>query len=786
MRSLLLAAALVLLAGSLAWAEDVVPAGKGSYASAPPPWTDGLDNAHTQKEADRTFHVMAGNVRPIPTNNWHTHLFLEGGANCDLWADPVLVRLQGNSTELVGLLGWNRDGGGMDRAQAIKLGGKGFKGADTVAKDWSDWMLQYRVTGDAQSYYDVTLGRGMPCVWVEYSGVTPTITFGNGATFFDLDGAAGALPAKGNAFGVTLGAAKWAVFAPEDTGFENAGGTVTVTFSGAKKYLVFAYLSNAKDISTFAKCAYAIPRKTTLSWKYDPKAGEVKQTWTVTTEPLKGSQNEIVQGWIPHHYRTTKLGFKLADMEYACPRGKLKTAVGNTFEITYPFVGLLPMQPAPEKTGLANDFDEARMRDFLAKYATHDKLGQAGTYWGGKELLQWGQYMNIGVQMKDPTAAQNAEHLKTTLSDWLTYTKGPDKSADRIFFFFYPNYKGLVGWHEEFWSYQFTDHHFHYGYFTMAAALLGLQDPQWLKDYGPMISLVAKDYANWDHKDQRFPLFRCFDVWEGHCWARGPVPNNGPDEESSSEAVQSWGGLFLLGAALGDEDMMGAGAMGWCCETQAAQEYWFNRYGDVWSPNFAKPMVGMVFASGHAYANFFTGDMAWTYGIQLMPNSPALQYFAQDPVFFKKHWQKLMKSTRQTEEPDAAILDKMGPGLGNVMLAHSGYFDTEWTIKTIAGLIGSQSKLMDPLAMDNGVPSPGGLVYFNAYSLRSCGLPAFNCHTSLPISTVYFNAKTKVYTYAAVNPTSQPVDVTVYADGKAAGTFKAAPNAMTVTHQLNK
>ena len=271
MRSLLVAAALVLVMAALAQAEEVVPVGKGSYASAPPAWTEGLDYAKPVSESNRKFHVMAGDDRPIPTNNWHTHLFLDGGGNCDLWADPILVKLQGNGTELYGLTGWNRDGGGMDRGQPIKLGGKGFKGTDTVAKDWSDWLLQYRVTGGDQAYYDVTVGRGMPCVWVEYTGVTPVLTFGNGATFFDAGGQAGPLPAKGNAFGVTFGGAKWAVFAPDDTGFENAGGTVTVTFGGEKKYLVFALLSDAKDMATYAKYAYAIPRKTTLSWKYDPK-----------------------------------------------------------------------------------------------------------------------------------------------------------------------------------------------------------------------------------------------------------------------------------------------------------------------------------------------------------------------------------------------------------------------------------------------------------------------------------------------------------------------------------
>jgi endoglucanase Acf2 len=787
MRSALLAAALVLLAGTLAWAEEVVPAGKGSYASAPPPWTEDLDHAKPVTEAARKFHILKPDDRPIPTNQWHTHLFINGGKGGELWADPIMVKLQDQGTELYNGTVWNQDGGGMDRGQPLKLGGKGFKAADTSAKEWSDWLLQYRTAGDAQTYYDVTVGRGMPCVWVEYTGVQPVLTVGNGATFFDVDGKAGPLPARGNAFGVTFGKALWAVFAPENTAFEGAGNTVTVTFADDQKYLIFALLSDKKDMATYAKIAYAIPRKTTLSWKYDKTAGEVKQTWTVATESLKGNQKEILQGFIPHHYRTTKLGFKFTGPEYNCPRGKIKTAVGNAFDITYPFSGMLPMQPAPQVTGLANDFDPARMKDFLDKYTTREKLIKDGTYWGGKELLQWGQFMNVAAQLRDPTAAEHEKHLKATLSDWLTYTPGGDKQQhDRIFFYYYPNFKGLVGWHEEFWSYQFTDHHFHYGYFTMAAALLGLQDPQWLKDYGPMITLVAKEYANWDHNDKRFPFFRCFDVWEGHSIARGLVPVDGTDQESSSEACQAWGGLFLLGAALGDEDMTAAGAMGWCCESQAVQEYWFNKYGDVWSPNFTKPMVGMVKGAGHAYANFFTADMAWTYGIQLMPNSPALHYFAQDPDFWKKHWQKMMKSTRQTETPDAAILDKMGAGLGNVMLAHSGYFDPEWTVKTMADLIASKSALMDPLAIDNEVPAPGGLVYFNAHSLRSLGRPQFNYHTSLPMSAVYYNEKTKVYTYAACNPSDKPVEVTVYADGKTVGTFLAAPRTMTVAQKLGK
>ena len=64
-----------------------------------------------------------------------------------------------------------------------------------------------------------------------------------------------------------------------------------------------------------------------------------------------------------------------------------------------------------------------------------------------------------------------------------------------------------------FGSEEFTDNHFHYGYFTASAGILGMSDPQFIADYGPMAKLVAKQYANWDRSDQDFPFLRTFDLW---------------------------------------------------------------------------------------------------------------------------------------------------------------------------------------------------------------------------------------------------------------------------------
>ena len=241
----------------------------------------------------------------------------------------------------------------------------------------------------------------------------------------------------------------------------------------------------------------------------------------------------------------------------------MKCAVGTDFRLIYSFNGVPPMLPAPQKTGLPNDFDAARMKDYLARYATKDKYGD-DTYWGGKSLLQLAQYMMAAQAMNDPSFDKLRALLKTALTDWFTYTPG-EKAH---YFARYPKWKALVGFNTSYGSEAFNDHHFHYGYFTTASALLGMVDPQWLKDYGPMARLVAKEYANYE-RDEEFPQLRTFDVWEGHSWAGGFSSPTGNNQESSSEAVQSWAGIFWLGQALGDDKMTATGAMGYAMETRA-------------------------------------------------------------------------------------------------------------------------------------------------------------------------------------------------------------------------
>lgn len=67
----------------------------------------------------------------------------------------------------------------------------------------------------------------------------------------------------------------------------------------------------------------------------------------------------------------------------------------------------------------------------------------------------------------------------------------------------------------------YNDHHFHYGYHILAAAIIGHLDPDWLKQNRDYVNVLVRDVANPSAKDKLFPMWRNFDWYHGHSWAHG-------------------------------------------------------------------------------------------------------------------------------------------------------------------------------------------------------------------------------------------------------------------------
>ena len=107
----------------------------------------------------------------------------------------------------------------------------------------------------------------------------------------------------------------------------------------------------------------------------------------------------------------------------------------------------------------------------------------------------------------------------------------------------------------------YNDHHFHYGYFIYAAALLAHIDPSWLTpaniDY---VNSLVRDVANPSSQDPYFPVYRSFDWFVGHSWSKGLYFSaDGKDEESSSEDYNFSYGMKLWGSVIGDSAMQARG-----------------------------------------------------------------------------------------------------------------------------------------------------------------------------------------------------------------------------------
>lgn len=727
---------------------NVVAVGKGSYASFPPPEADKVARPTITR---RLQLLPEAEGRPVPTNQWWTNLLVNRFTG-QLHVAPHQVRTGRDGIELFLPTRWNDSGSDPIAENPLRIGGVDFTAEETRAKTWSDWLLTFRLSQSENEYIDVTLGRGLPYVWLEPNGVNLQFTLQRGVAFFTDAGEPQALPAGGATLGITAGGRSYGLFVPAGSGFAREGDRLNLTLGGKKPFAVVCPLGQPSDIKLFRRFADAIPRDSRLSWNYDPARGEVVTQWHLETELLQGTEKRLLQGWLPHHYRKTHQALQFVGPEYLTVRGTLKLAAGTDFSIAYPFNGLPFALPAPQATGLANDFDAARLADYVARYATRTDYGE-DTYWGGKHLLQWGQYLWIARATGDPNAEKLRASLRRALADWLTYTPG-EKSR---YFARYPRWQALVGFNASYGSENFNDQHFHYGYFTAAGALLGFDDPAFLQDYGGMLRLMAKEYANWERGDKNFPFLRTFDVWEGHSWAGGFSSPTGNNQESSSEAVQSWAGLFWLGQALGDADMAATGAMGYAMETRAAQEYWFDQRGGNFSPNWKHDVNGMVWGGGNNYGTYFSGDPAWIWGIQWLPMTPAMGYLMEDPAFAKKSFRQ-MWAARRAKEGDFDI-NKLGAALGNVVLGQAAQVNPDWTAAQMDDLWAANS----PVARDNDTP---GLTYYLAHVNRFLGDIAWQRRLDWPLSRVYYQPRTGDYTVVAYNPAATPHTARLLENGK--------------------
>jgi endoglucanase Acf2 len=737
------------------------------FLEGPESWGD-----KSQVMKTRPVYVVDTNTRAIPTNDWWTDLIFHQYAG-NMFAHPLMVKAQSNGIYVEFPTKWNYDGTSVESNSSVNINASKFTAVDAKARRWGDWTVDFVLENEQQdANMAVTMAHGIPFVWVEYTNLEAELKFSETPTFFNKNGTEVNLPYANSYVGIEVNGDTYGLFLPELSIIEKEGATFKVRFNNLNAaFIVLGALPNNDQLESFSMYAYAIPRDSKVSWNYNENKSELKTTWNLTTENLKGESSlQTIQGWIPHHYRTSKVNFDFTDAEYLTARGNMKCAIGNTFEIIFPFNGLLPYMPAPE---LENDalYSKDKLKLMVKNYA--GKSGYGGdTYWGGKDLLYYSQYMTFAEQLQDTQSFNIFKNkLHESLSDWYTFTPGEQEH----YFAYHERWKTLLGLNASYGSDEFNDLHFHYGYFAYASGILAMFDDEFKQDFGPMAKHVVKQYANWN-RDNTAPFFRTFDIWEGHSWAGGVGDAwNGNGQESTSEAMQGWGGMYTLALSLDDKEMRDAAIFGYTLESLGTQEYWFDLSKEnIDYTKYTRPYNSNITGRGIGWWTWFSGDPVWMHSIQWLPISTSLKYLYQDTEFARWDYTQMWES-KEIGGWDTDLGNESG--LGNVLLSYLQIFDADSAARLFNTLWDNNS----PTARDNYT---GGISYYYTHAHRYLGEIQWNLHTNIPSSTVYVNPTTNDTAVVVYNAKNEEQLCSVFEGSNKLYEIKIPSKKLTV-HKLN-
>ena len=189
---------------------------------------------------------------------------------------------------------------------------------------------------------------------------------------------------------------------------------------------------------------------------------------------MDGADAEPLVGLYPHHWMQLAPGTKLSNYSLPSVRGPIRFAAVDSFETELPFNGLLPVWPVTGSKSELDDLNEFLIGDTRRTASLYTGHGN-GTYWTGKALGSIAQLILVSEQLGQEERAEKLEGmLKERMEKWFRGEAG-------FYFGFHKNVGTLVGYPEEYFSASgMNDHHFHYGYWLMAAAHITKRDPSWL------------------------------------------------------------------------------------------------------------------------------------------------------------------------------------------------------------------------------------------------------------------------------------------------------------------
>ncbi len=652
--------------------SQIVAVGKGSYTTTLP--------AGRKVPADSLGvpvdpQVTADFNQPVASNEWWSSFLYkrvpnQHGNSGKSYPHPLTIRGAPTGLEMgyadVATKGmdweWEFAGGTYEYPHIADLvvGIEGLNVPISKTAGYSDWAVTADWTDGAKNLR-ATLAHGNPYAFFKITGGGAKIAFASAPIVWSEDG---------GILGVTVAGHNYGIFPPAGSAWITAGNARTSSLAG-KDYLSVGLLPDGlatddarkQALALFRVHAYAFITKTRAAWAYDEKTALVTTTLTTETVAKEGTETRTMQAMYRHQW--LNYPFTFSRYTYSSPRGTMRLMEGNVITTVMPFTGILPAFPD-------KGYDKATLQTYLNGESGYN-ISDGDTYGVGKSLGRVALLAPLADQIGN-TAQRTAfvDKLKAKLETWFTAQAG---KTDKVFYYD-KKWNILFGYPASFHSDdEINDHHFHYGYYILAAAAVAQFDPVWAQkeNWGGMVDMLIRDVANADDADTRFPRLRNFDPYAGHSWAHGSeYYGRGNNQESSSEAMNFHTGLYLWALHTGNKALRDQAIYMYTTEAAAVQQYWFDADKAVFPALYPNPNVGQVLGAGASYNTFFGASANFVHGINFLPLTTGSTYLGWYPDNIKKNidwmynnpyryqgktgtWDDVMWGTLAFADPAAAL-----------------------------------------------------------------------------------------------------------------------------------
>jgi endoglucanase Acf2 len=616
----------------------------------------------------------------MPTNDWWSSLAWKPFSDA-IYPHPLAIRtvpgglrvyspgpnITANKAAIFGIMAGETDDFVIGHSEVAKF-------SESRVDGFSDWFVSALFESEGKRLR-TSFGHGSPFVYATFEGGNATLTFA--ATPRLWSGTA-----RDAVLGISLQKRHYGVFAPTGTTWSDLSQPRWTAETHGKGYFAIAALPDDRPetLELFRRYAYAHVVDTRVAWKYDEKRCAVETTFQFTTKKYEESSAGTLFALYPHQWTHTDT--PLLEREYASIRGPMKLAAGDSFHTKMAFPGVLPALP------LTANVDRKALSQLLAPEVPRRGRVVGDTYWLGKQLGRWATLIPIAEQAGETAVVEAlAERTSKALENFLSATdaSGESKKAADGLFYYDAKWGTLIGCPASYGSdAELNDHHFHYGYFLRAAGELARRDPAWAADekWGGMLRLLIRDIASSDRDDRLFPFLRNFDPYAGHSWASGHAMfGDGNNNESSSEAINAWYGLMLLGEAAGDKTLRDLGAWLLTTEVAAINDYWFDVTGKFHHPDYPASVVTMVWGGKGANGTWFSGEPEMIHGINWLPITGASLYLGRYPDYCAANYEALVAEKREHGDKGRPANSDAAPGNG---LHWNHWADLIWMYRALS------------------------------------------------------------------------------------------------------